>query len=329
MKRSTAQMITKTAKDFFYHATTPQNLEKILASGKVLRPKDIQGDSKAIELLPGVTTHWDAPASVADFFSKLRGNHSKVFVTKGGYDSRYGTHVIRKRLTAPKKHSWLTLIPNEHSVAKPLSVKSNADVLVPAGELQDWKAKFPGVKFKELEAGHAPEFSIGDRVAKILGQDVIKPVVQKPTPSQVSRKVLKAVGKKGTLAGSLVLGTSVDGGDVDVLVPYKSKLQFEKAKERLSSRFKDFKLTTNRDNKYTLSGSIDGVPVDVVVAHGEAPKKFLDRFNEVKQSLTPEQRAEIRAKKKALSSSWFFPQTRYKRYKKNLAEDLGLKEVYF
>ena len=77
-------MITKLAKAHFYHATTKDTLHKILSSGKVLRPKDIQGP-KSIELIPGVTKHFNLPGSLADVASTIRGNADRIFLTKDGY----------------------------------------------------------------------------------------------------------------------------------------------------------------------------------------------------------------------------------------------------
>ena len=71
-----------------------------------------------------------------------------------------------------------------------------------------------------------------------------------------------------------------------------------------------------------MTGDIDGVDVDVVLAQGEGPQRYIDSIKAARARLTPEEKADIIARKAALKNALFFPETRYKRYKKQLDRDL-------
>jgi len=101
----------------------------------------------------------------------------------------------------------------------------------------------------------------------------------------------------------------------------------------------DFIHSTSKDNllRILASGSLkslrhvanDTPDEQISVEHGEKPKKFREAFLNAKAALTPERKAEIIAMKRKLKESWFLSDYRYKRYKKQLAADIGLAQHYF
>ena len=65
------------------------------------------------------------------------------------------------------------------------------------------------------------------------------------------------------------------------------------------------------------------------LAYGPKAEKFRKAFAAARGRLTDEDRRRIINKKRELKESWFFPELRYKLYKKRLAGELGLRDAYF
>ena len=69
---------------------------------------------------------------------------------------------------------------------------------------------------------------------------------------------------------------------------------------------------------------MNGKDIDVALATGADVFNAVRSINTAKQNLSDARRAEIIAKKKELLNSWFFPKTRYKRYKREVDKELGI-----
>lgn len=139
-------------------------------------------------------------------------------------------------------------------------------------------------------------------------------------------------GPNALLAGSSPLGIALDSSDVDVLMPYRSRAMFNRAKQQVMANYPELapsKLNTTRPDKQVFSGKVNGKDIDLVLGHGDAPIGFRDAFNRARSKLTDLERSEIIAEKKRLKDSWFLGKLRYDMYKRRLAGDLGLKQHYF
>lgn len=142
----------------------------------------------------------------------------------------------------------------------------------------------------------------------------------------------KTIGRNAIPVGSTELGLATDSSDVDILVPYKRKHHWERAIERLRTKYPELQIgqySANKPDKRVLTGPINGQTVDIVLAHGPKPMAFAQRFQQLKQELTPEQRQAIVNRKLELKNSLVLPEYRYKKYKKEVAEQLGLAQHYF
>lgn len=320
------------------HATSRDSLEKILQSGKIKTLTHIVQENPEAEVhvepYPGLRLRRKMRAEDARKYLDRRGNTDKVFLTRAGYDPRYGEYVIRKRLTSPVDHTGLTFIPNEVTTPKALSVRSNATVFVPEGELQGWREKFPDVPIQSKDELDLRPFTWGDRIGAFSGK--LKKRLTKEAAQSLDRlsesQLHRRVSTKAGSVGSAALGTAVDDSDVDVFVPYERKSDYTRAVRRLKDRFPELtepEYSRKREHKTTLSGRIKGRDVDLVLAYGEKPRLFSERFKALRNSLTEEEKKKIRETKARLQSSWVLPEYRYRRYKKRLAEDQGLAQFYF
>lgn len=328
----------------YAHTTSLETLKKILNDdGHIKSLRHIAKKNPNLELsvepLP-VPIRFTMPAEKAYNFMEGIKEPSKIFLTRNGYLPNYGNVVITKNLgDSVRQHTALNSIPEEYTTRRELSLRNNANIYVPDENLDELAKKFSVYNFKPLSKLELKPFGLRDRasalwnkIKKRLGFNTeegnslnIKPL----SDSQYRKKF----GINAQLVGSEALGINVPGSsDIDVFVPYKRKAYFDKALERMKERYPSLKLNAvskKREDKKTFTGSVDKVPMDVVIAYGPRAEKFREAFNRAKDKLTEKQKADIVKRKAELKNSWFFPETRYKMYKKQIAADLGLKEAYF
>lgn len=140
-------------------------------------------------------------------------------------------------------------------------------------------------------------------------------------------------GRNARMVGSEALGINVPGSsDIDVFVPYRRESAYRRALERLPRKYPSLvmnKASLHRDEKKTLTGKVNGQDMDVVLAYGPKAENFRKAFAAARDRLTDTDRRKIINRKRALKDSWFFPGLRYNLYKKQLAEELGLRNAYF
>lgn len=143
--------------------------------------------------------------------------------------------------------------------------------------------------------------------------------------------IKRIFGDQAILAGSKPLGINIGTSDTDILSPYKTDFFYNRAiKDMIANpEFTPSKLNAVRPDKQVFTYKNNGKDIDVVLARGDKGFAFRDAFLNASKNLTDEQRAEIIAQKKALQDAWILKNLRYKRYKNQIADELGLKEHYF
>ena len=143
--------------------------------------------------------------------------------------------------------------------------------------------------------------------------------------------IKRLFGEQAISAGSKPLGINIDASDTDILSPYKTDFFYNRAiKDMIANpEFTPSKLNAIRPDKQVFTYKNNGKDIDVVLARGDKGFAFRDAFFNASKKLTDEQRAEIIAQKKALQDAWILKNLRYKRYKNQIADELGLREHYF
>lgn len=175
----------------YTHATSLENLEKILAAGKLKTLQHIAKENPdapiAVESHKGLRIRSILAAKDALHKLKERGKHvDKIFLTQNGINKNYGDFIIRKKLKSPKFHTTFNFIPNEYTISRPLSVKSHAEVYVPEDKFLELKNKYPHIRFKPKFELKEKEPSILDRI-KTLGKKVLK-----KTSSRVFKQITQS-----------------------------------------------------------------------------------------------------------------------------------------
>ena len=328
--------LEKVAGELYAHATSDEGLHRILSSGGIKSVRHVALESPdqemVVETLPlplPILRRTLSAVDANDFMNLLGKNPDKVFLTQGGYLPTYGSNVILKELTHPSERVSLNTIPKEFTTRRQLSVKSNAKIYVPDDKVDHFSEKYPEYSFKSLSSIPVQQYSYRDRLSHYPGKLMrflgLNKEAQLPiTPYSVSSNAF--------LAGSEGLGLNLDNSDVDIFVPYARDNAYLKGIQKALEKHPELKersTTINNPDKTTLSGVIDGQDVDLVFGRGEKALAFKDAYLNAKNKLTDEKRQEIIDTKRRLKESWFFPETRYKLYKNQVAKDLGLKKHYF
>lgn len=304
---------------YIAHSTNRDSLEKILDSGSLKRVQDIvaDGDETEVSVEPykGLRTRRTlTPQKALDSLNDS-GKGDKIFFTRNGYEKGYGDYVILKKYKDYKKHDKFTFIPNEVVTDKPVSVRNGSMIFAPKDQVRELSERYPNYHIRPKEALPINSFKLSDRVEK------------------VKNEILEKIGSKKPLEdarefGSSYLGLNVPGkSDKDYLVKVDS---YEDAIDRsidFLKKYPDFVASAyNNPNNGRLvyKGEIDGEDVDVVFKWSEDFDQMVQAFDRANENLTDERRQEIVEKKKSLSNAFFFPETRYKRYKAKVNKDLGV-----
>lgn len=311
----------------FYHRTS--NLDPILESGKVLSLRHLaqREPEKIVSVEP---ERWsrerkDLPASEAYEAMKQKKDVDYIFLTKNAplAGGDYGKYVIKKDLKTPEFAKNLNLIPNEYKQKRPLSVRHNAEIFVPREEMEGLQKKHPGYKFKDISEihEHLPNHSLTAFGKKLIANMGVK--VGASLESMSEAQLRKFIAAPAHISGSAALGIATRDSDKDIFVPFKRKSDFERAKERLIQKFPELKPSPHNKpdgDKFVLTSP----KVDIALAYGPNAMKRMESVFEAKARLTRERAEEIRKHKEELKNAWLFPQTRYKRYKREVDKELGL-----
>jgi len=340
--------ITKAAETCaFSHSTSKDALRNILETGwlmplgtlaRVAPETQISAEVNAFNRKRGSMTAAELAA-----VQKQRGKDpSRLFLVRDKVLPSYGQYTIVKQLASPQLHTRLNCIPDEYVTGRSLSIRSNAQVFVPDEEVDALRQEFSGLgriiqprsalSLTEARAYHLPRTWLQKAT-----HGVLRKFAQEHTPFTDSNRLRptqlrKHLGRNAILVGSSALGTSVDDSDVDIFLPVARQRDFEKKKllaQHLFPTLCPSERNTQKPNRYLLTGKVGDREVDVVIGHGDTPRAFHAAFLRAKRGLTPERQREIRERKQELKNSWFFPETRYKNYKKRVAQELGLAQHYF
>ena len=336
-------MITKLGSAYFAHTTNRDSLEKMLDSGKILSLRHLATRSPeseiSVEPYPILRIRETLPASEALERMMKYKSPDKIFLSRDFYNPSYGKYVVTKQLKHPKEHDRVTLIPNEFTTRRPLSLRHNASIWVPDEEVDHFRdsykkyniqpisginLKTPTAKDSLLAAAYKIKRKLGlEKEAKDLEPQV-----------KINKTFLrKNIAPKSMLVGSEALGTNLPGtSDIDIFIPYKKELTFNRAIHRLQEKYPGLEPTkgsANNPYKRVLTGNVYGKPMDLTVAYGPKAERFHAAFQQASQKLTPEEKQKIVQQKQRLKDAWVLPEWRYKRFKKSLDSKLGLKDAYF
>lgn len=330
--------MTDDGKSSFAHVTGMEGLRGMLASGRIRSLARIAGAAPdaemSVEPLPVPVRR---TMRAADALEAMRGikDVDKVFMTRDGYLPNYGDAVVVKRLgsSARPHESWNT-IPEEFATRRDVSLRRNADIYVPEDEVDGLRREFSGYRIHPKSELPLRPYGLSDRISAWPGKIGRRlGLVKEGGDGGLSARAIRRFGDGAMLVGSEALGIDLqDSSDTDVFVPYRRRGNFERAVRRMEERHPELRMNAaslGRDDKKTFSGRVNGRDVDVVLAWGPRAAKFDEAFRNAATRLTPERRKEIVDEKRRLRNAWFFPETRYKRFKRKVADELGLLDAYF
>lgn len=331
----------------FYHTTNKENFDKMLRLGRLesLAHLARRSPRTRVNVEPN---RWDRSRTVLqakEALSTLSDNGkvpNRVFLTRGGVMPEYGDYVVKKQLSAPRKERILNLIPEEHTTGRALSLKHNAELIVPDDELDTFRRRYPKLRGafrargeaqpRELSRLHAIPELPGKLIGSLLKKEGTDLDGTGPVTGTGPKTGLRPaqINPRAFLGGSTGLGLEAEGADTDYdfIVPYSSLQHVMRAKDRYLQKYPDLAespFNEGRKNKQVLSGKIGDVEVDITLAPGKGPEDYIQSIKDARERLTPEQRAAIKKRKAALKKAWILPETRYKKYKKELDRELGIK----
>ena len=322
--------------DIYTHTTSLSALERMLENGAFIKSlKHIARETPDTELSVEPTIlplRFNMKASAAYEKMKSGKDPDKIFFMKEKYAPNYGDSVITLENTKiMKPYDSRFTLDNEYTTGRKVSLKNKrVSVYVPDERVEDLQSRYRKVRFYPKSLLKVSPYTLSDRAAaawrRITGAE--------KTAEELSDKQFKRLfGRNARLVGSEALGIAVPGSsDTDVFVPYKSRYHFERAIERLPQKYPELVMNSasqNKTDKKTFTGRVNGKDMDVVLGYGDKAQRFNDAFTRAGAMLTPEQKQEVIRMKQKLKNAWILPEWRYKKYKKQLAKDMGLADAYF
>ena len=261
-----------------------------------------------------------------------------VFLTKDTIlpeSSGYGKYIIEKNLRIPTLNSKLNLIANEYKHNRALSIRNNSTVYIPDEEYQEFKILHPEINIRPRSTLTARESTLGDTArtlwAKTIGID--KQSDAQTLFSGSESDIKRILSRNATIVGSEGIGINIKGSsDRDILVPYKTRKGYNRLVNKLKtdglglqeSKYNDRK----RDGFKVYSYKDDNIDVDVALVHGGNANRLASHVRHLRENLSDKQKNDIIKDKEDLQNAWFFKNTRYKRYKRQLDKDLGLSQFH-
>ncbi|MBM6836428.1 hypothetical protein [Desulfovibrio piger] len=329
--------------DIYTHTTSLENLTRMLdGSRHIMALRHLARTSPdtevSVEPLPMPIRR---RMKAGDAYERMRGvkDTDRVFLSHRGWLPNYGDAVVVKRLSPRSvvRGERLNSIPEEYTTGRALSLRSNADVYVPDEVLEEFRAKYPSIRFRGRSTLHLRAYGLSDRIAtlkdKLMERAGFGKTASENDVARADARFRRMFGRNARMVGSEALGINVPGSsDIDVFVPYRRESAYRRALERLPRKYPSLvmnKASLHRDEKKTLTGKVNGQDMDVVLAYGPKAENFRKAFAAARDRLTDTDRRKIINRKRALKDSWFFPGLRYNLYKKQLAEELGLRNAYF
>lgn len=328
-------MISKLA-EIYAHTTNVDSLARMLDDGSIKSLRHIARENPDLNLSVEpyrIPIRKEMKAQDAYEAMKESKYPDRIFFTRNGWLPNYGDCVITKKLgPSLREHDALNAIPEAFTTRRRVSLKNRADIYVPEEKLEQF-APFKN-RFRlhpRSELGLDPYGPL-DRL-KAFAHKLSRKIGLSKEASFSPSQYRRMFGANAQLVGSEALGINLpDSSDTDVFVPYKREGNFNRALKRMVEKYPDLHVNAaslKKPDKKTFTGSVNGRDMDVVVAYGPRAEKFKNAFDSAKNVLTDDVRDKIVRRKQELKNAWFFPEWRYKRYKRQLAENLGLKDAYF
>ena len=328
--------LEKNAEELFYHRTS--NIEPLLRIGKIKTLKSLAKSTPTMSIAvePKRWSRQRELLPIQEAVTQLQTegkNPDKIFLTKEAPlgDPTYGDYIIEKKLKSPKPSDIFNLIPNEYLHNRDISLKRRAAVYVPTvEEAKIMRKKYPGITFKSkenLQTEELPSKSYSSLLKKLLattGLVKLGASNKKLIHNMNAKEIKRHLGANAMFVGSKNLGTSLHTSDTDVLVPYSNKTNMLKAKQRLMQRYglQESPYNTPTRNRYVLQDLVNNV--DVTLALQKDAEPFIKSYLAAKKSLSDQDRKKIITKKRELQHSFWFPEKRYKRYKRELDKRLNI-----
>lgn len=328
--------------DQYYHRTN--NLEPILSSGRIKALKHLAKSNPDLEVevehgasgsnLGGMYSNRSRMLA-ADAYKIMKDtkNVDDVFMTREVLPPEgYGKYVIEKTLKNARPNLDVNLIPNEYLSNRALSVNSNVKVYVPDEEHEELSSRFSSNKFIPMSKLKARQVTLSDRAKTLYGKLTKKADIN-TLYSGSERDIRKILSPNATIVGSEGIGIDVKGSsDRDILVPYRTRAGYN----RLVSKLRDdgFGLQESeynhrkRDGFKVYSYLKDGIDVDVALVHGGKAPDLANHVRKLRSTLSEDKKKSIISEKERLQNAWFFRDTRYKNYKRNLDRELGLTQFH-
>lgn len=328
--------------DKYYHRTN--NIDAIASSGRIKALKHLARSHPDLELevepeaggrnFGGLRSNRQK-MTASDAYRTMHGvkNVDDVFVTKGVLPPKgYGKYIIEKNLSQSRADQSINLIANEHLIGRELSVRSNANVYVPDEEHGSLSDKYGDVNFIPMSQLKARQANLADRARSLYGK-LTKSANINTLYSGSESDIKRLLSRNATVVGSEGIGINVAGAsDRDILVPYKTRSGYDRLVKKLESdgfglqesKYNDRK----RDGYKVYSYKDDDVDVDVALVHGGKSTDLANHVRHLRNTLSDDRKQEIISEKERLQNAWFFRDTRYKNYKRNVDKELGLTQFH-
>ena len=326
----------------YYHRTN--NLEHIASSGRIKALKHIARSDPDLEIevepgaggrnIGGLRSNRET-MKASDAYTAMSGTKDvdNVFLSKEVLPSEgYGKYVIEKDLKTPTFNTSLNLIANEYVNPREISVRRNASIYVPDDEYDEMSGKHRGLRIKPMSELKARSADLIDHARTLFGK-ITKTANINTLFSGDERDVQRILSPNATIAGSEGIGIDIEGAsDRDILVPYKTRAGYNRLVDKLKANGFGLQESAYNDRKRegykVYSYKDDDVDVDVALVHGGKALGLAEHVRKLRDTMTDEQRQDIRDNKKRLQNAWFFKDTRYKNYKSGVDRDLGLTQFH-
>lgn len=326
----------------FYHRTN--NIDPIVSSKRIMALKHIARSNPELQVevelgsngsnLGGLRSS-RSTMSAAEAYEAMKGRKDvdSVFLSKDVLPpTGYGKYVIEKIMKSPKESLGLNLIPNEYKTSRSLSTTHKTNIYVPDEELEDLQGRYSTHRFIPLSQLTARKATIGDR-AMTLYNKMTKSADLNTLYRGSESDIRRILSPNATIVGSEGIGINVPGSsDRDILIPYSTKHGYNRIVDRLSKDgfgLVESKYNDRKREGYKVYSYKDGnVDVDVAVVRGGKSKELADHVRKLRAEMTPEQKLDIIRNKERLQKAWFFRDTRYKNYKRNVDRELGLTQFH-
>lgn len=159
--------------DTYTHTTSLENLTRMLdGSRHIMALRHLARTSPdtevSVEPLPMPIRR---RMKAGDAYERMRGvkDTDRVFLSRGGWLPNYGDAVVVKRLSPRSvvRGERLNSIPEEYTTGRALSLRSNADVYVPDEVLEEFRAKYPSIRFRGRSTLPLRAYGLSDRIAAL------------------------------------------------------------------------------------------------------------------------------------------------------------------